>query len=89
MKNVLALSAKNDLIPLGLMASASATDAAYSKAHLWIMHNYTEHFEQRNEQYHENKYFEKSGLLNKRVSKAIENKAKRRILWHVIRYISS
>ena len=55
MKNVLALSAKNDLIPLGLMASASATDAAYSKAHLWIMHNYIENFEQRNEQYHENK----------------------------------
>ena len=54
MKNVLKPLVKKVLIPLGLTASASATDAVIHKKNVWIRCDNTHNFVWRNEWYHEN-----------------------------------
>ena len=77
MKNVPKSLAKWVLIPLGLTAAASATDAAIQKnifgssMTTLIISN-----EETNDIMKIVKYVEKSGLLIKRVGKTIKNEAK-------------
>ena len=52
MKNVLRTLAESVLIPLGLTAVGSATDAAIQKKIFWIRNNCTDSLEQRNGKYH-------------------------------------
>ena len=76
--NVLKTLAKNILIPSGLIAAASATDAAihkkmfrFSRSTLIISNEEMNHIMKII------KYFEESGLLVKGVSETIKNEAKK------------
>ena len=90
-KNVLKPLAKSVLIPLGLAAAASATDAAIHKKMFGsgvttlIISN-----EEINDIIKIVTSLKESGLLTKGVSKTIQNEAKeqkRWISWNAIRYI--
>ena len=77
MKNVLTPLAKNVLIPLGLRAAVSATDAAIQNK-IYRSDMTTLKVSKKLIKYIMEivKYFKESGLLNKGVSKTIENKVK-------------
>ena len=91
MKNALKPLAKSVLIPLGLTAAASATDAALHKK---MLGSGTTRLITSNEEMNDImkivKSLGESGLLIKGVSKTVKNQAKRtksRISQYVIRYI--
>ena len=78
MKNVLKPLAKSVLIPLGLTATASATDEVIQKKIFWSgMTTFIISNEEMNEIIKIVKSFRESALLKKSVSEAIKNKAKR------------
>ena len=78
MKNVLKPLAKSVLIPLGLTATASATDKVIQKKIFWSgMTTFIISNEEMNEIIKIVKSFRESALLKKSVSEAIKNKAKR------------
>ena len=93
MENVLKPLAKSILIPLELTAAAAATDAAIHKnmfgsgTTTLIISD-----DKMNDIIKIVKSLEESGLLIKRVSETIKNKAKekkRRICWNVIRHLGA
>ena len=53
MKNVLTPSAKSYLVPLGITAAVSATDAVIQK-NFWMRDNCTDNFIWKNKRFHEN-----------------------------------
>ena len=77
MKNILTPSAESVLIRLALTAAASATDAAI-QTQIYVSGMTTLIILKEEMKYVIEivKYLEKSGLLNKGVSKTVENKAK-------------
>ena len=91
--NVLKPLAKSVLIPLGLTAEASATDAAIHKK-MFKSGNVTLIIsnEEMNDIMKIIKFLEESRLLIKGISETIKNEAKeqkRRISWNVIRHFRS
>ena len=88
MKNVLKPLAQSVLIPIGLTAAASATDAAiHKKIFAFGMTTLTISNEEMNNIMKIVKSLEESGLLIKRVNETIKNEAKGQNHGYVIRYI--
>ena len=66
MKNVLKQLAKSVLIPLGLTAAASPTDAAIQKKKkLWTTHDYTDNRKSRNKLYYAKKKVSQRWFIDK------------------------